>query len=265
MKTTRSRRAILPIPLRRRPRRVHTQTQSIDIGGRTVPLTLRRDARAGRLRLKIDPGSAGLVLTLPPRASEESGLAFIASQREWITTRLESLPPSVPFVPGAIVPVLGEPHHIRCEDGGRIARRATVSPRQTPEGAELVVRGHAEHCAGAVLLWLREEARRVLSERAQAKAALLGRGHGRPLGRISVRDTRTRWGSCSATGNLSFCWRLIMAPPHVLDYVVAHEVAHLAVRDHSAQFWRAVAGLTPHVDAARDWLHRHGHGLVRYG
>jgi predicted metal-dependent hydrolase len=101
----------------------------------------------------------------------------------------------------------------------------------------------------------------VVTVLAHAKAEHLGR----PLLRISVRDVRSRWGSCSSAGALSFSWRLILAPPAVLDYVVAHEVAHLAERGHGPEFWRTVARLTEHMDAGRAWLRRHGRELFRYG
>ena len=109
--------------------------------------------------------------------------------------------------------------------------------------------------------WLRGEARRVLTDHICAKAEKSGRG---PT-RIAIRDTRSRWGSCSSAGALSFSWRLILAPPEVLDYVVAHEMAHLAHPGHGPEFWRTVAQLTEHMDAGRAWLRRHGRGLFRYG
>ena len=109
--------------------------------------------------------------------------------------------------------------------------------------------------------WLRGEARRVLSDRISAKADQTGR---LPI-RISVRDTRSRWGSCSSAGALSFSWRLILAPPEVLDYVVAHEMAHLTHPGHGSEFWLTVARLTDQMDAGRAWLRRHGRELFRYG
>lgn len=236
---------------------VRKQTLAIEVGARSVALTMRRDARASRIRLRIDPTTASLVLTLPQRATTENGLSFVESQMNWITKRLDALPLAVPFVPGALVPLLGEEHRIRLESG----HRAGVRREQAAVVPEIVVGGRLEDVPGRVEAWLREEAKRILSERSRLKADRLGR----PLGRVAVRDTRTRWGSCSSTGNLSFCWRLIMAPAHVLDYVAAHEVAHLSVRDHSPAFWRTVAALTHDVEGARAWLLRHGSTLVRYG
>lgn len=241
----------------RRRKPVAQRTGTIEIAGRPVALTMRRDHRASRIRLRIDIGTAGLIVTLPEQATEENALAFVASQEHWITTRLDTLPPPVPFAPGARVPLLGQTHEIYHEPGSR----AGVRREDGADGGRIVVGGRSEDVAQRVERWLRDEAKRVLTERAQSKANRLGR----PLGRITVRDTRTRWGSCSSTGNLSFCWRLIIAPAHVLDYVVAHEVAHLAERNHGPAFWRTAAALTHDVEAARAWLLRYGQTLIRYG
>jgi hypothetical protein len=236
-----------------RPPAVLRRTRSITIGDRPVLLTVRRNARAKRMRLRVDFETAGIILTLPQGATEEHGFRFVLSQTQWILDRLASLPPWVPFRPDALIPLLGEDHPIR--------HRPADGHRVRVEQGEIIVPGCLEAVPRRVERWLREEARRVLTERAHAHAARLAR----PVGRIAVRDTRTRWGSCSAAGNLSFCWRLIMAPPHVLDYVAAHEVAHLEVRNHGPAFWRTVATLADDVEAAREWLLRHGPGLARYG
>jgi predicted metal-dependent hydrolase len=229
------------------------RTRFITLDDRPVPLTVCRNARAKRMRLRVDFDTAGIILTLPQRATEEHGFTFVLKQRTWILDRLGSIPPRVPFCPDALVPLLGKEYPIRHRPAARL-------PVCIEEGA-IIVPGCLEAVPRRVDRWLRGEAKRVLTERSQAMAARLGR----PVGRITVRDTRTRWGSCSHAGNLSFCWRLIMAPSHVLDYVAAHEVAHLEVRNHGPEFWRTVAGLTDDVDAARAWLLRHGPGLARYG
>ena len=229
------------------------RTRSITLDDRPVPLTVCRNVRAKRMRLRVDFDTAGIILTLPQRATEEQGFTFLLKQRAWILDRLGSLPPRVPFCPDALVPFLGTEHPIRHRPADRL-------PTRIEHGA-IIVPGCLEAVPRRVDRWLRGEAKRVLTVRAHAKAARLGR----PVGRISVRDTRTRWGSCSHTGNLSFCWRLIMTPPHVLDYVAAHEVAHLEVRNHGPEFWQTVAALSDDVDDARAWLLRHGPGLARYG
>ena len=125
----------------------------------------------------------------------------------------------------------------------------------------IVVSGRAEHLARRLRDWLRREALAAIAPLARAKSTLLDRAHGR----ISIRNQKSRWGSCSAKGNLSFNWRLILAPDDVLDYVVAHEVAHLAQANHSPAFWAVVDRLTPHGCYGRRWLKQHGGALFRYG
>lgn len=233
--------------------RVRKRTGSITLDQRPVPVTVCCNGRAKRMRLRVDFASGGIILTLPQRATEEQGFAFLLQQRAWILDRLESLPPRVPFCPGALVPYLGAEYPVVHQPAERLPVRIA--------NGTIIVPGDPEAVPHRVALWLRGEAKRVLTERAHAMADRLGQR----VGHITVRDTRSRWGSCSQTGNLSFCWRLIMAPAHVLDYVAAHEVAHLAVRNHGPNFWQTVAGLTEQVDAARRWLLRHGPGLARYG
>jgi predicted metal-dependent hydrolase len=239
-------------PLRPRSRpREHTVV--LDLDDRAVPLTVRRHARARRIILRLDAGGDGAVVTIPERAPFADGVALARNHADWILGRLAAIPPRVPFVDGAVLPFLGQNHRLR--------HHARTFPAVRREGGEIIVAGRAEDLPRRVADWLRRQARVEIGKRVGDKAATLGRAPGR----ITVRDTRSRWGSCSAAGNLSFSWRLVMAPAGVLDYVVAHEVAHLAHPDHGPGFWRAVAGLTGDVAANRAWLRRHGRSLHRYG
>ncbi len=228
-------------------------THLIDIEEHTIPLRVRHNRRARRLTLRIDPSAGGAVVTLPWGVPECEALDMVRRKGGWILARLEKVPPRVPFEDGVEIPYLGRLHVVRH------ALRARGGVWR--DGQEIVVTGRAEHLPRRLRDWLRAEAKRVCEARAREKSLLLGRRHGR----ITVRDTRSRWGSCSANGNLSFCWRLILAPEHVLDYVVAHEIAHLKVSDHSPRFWRTVETLTPDAKTAKAWLKRHGSGLHRYG
>lgn len=226
---------------------------TVDIQGRAVAVRLKRHARARRLVLRIAHDDDSVVVTLPPRASAREGLALVREQAAWIAGELAALPKRVPFEDGQVIPVLGRDYVVRhCPQA-----RGGV----WVEGGALMVAGRPEHLARRVLDWLRREARRAIAARVRAKAA----GLGRPPGRVTVRDTVSLWGSCAVNGDLSFCWRLVLAPVHVLDYVVAHEVAHLAVRGHGPRFWQTVRRLTPDADAARAWLRRFGTSLHRYG
>jgi predicted metal-dependent hydrolase len=216
-------------------------------------LRIRRNRRARRLILRLDADGEGVVVTLPPGATPDQALALVADKAGWIARRMAEQAPRVRFTEGARVPLLGVPHRVRHVAGAGAPVRS--------DAGEILVGGRPEHLARRLGDWLRAEARRQIAPRAEAKAKHLGRR----IGRITVREARSRWGSCSADGSLSFCWRLVMAPERVLDYVVAHEVAHLAESGHGPAFWATVAGLTDGVEAARQWLRRHGPALHRYG
>ena len=240
-------------PLRRKPRPIREEETVVDLDGRTVPLRIRRHPRARQMTLRIDPIGGGAIVTLPAATPIDEGVAMVRRKAGWLLDRLAALAPRRAFAEGAVVPLLGEDHVIRHRPDGRgVVRR---------EAGRLVVHGRPEHLARRLTDWLKAEARRDFAARARPKADILGCR----LGRVTVRDTRSRWGSCSTAGNLSCCWRLVLAPPFVVDYVVAHEVAHLKVRDHSPRFWRTVAELTGDVDGARAWLKRHGEALHRLG
>lgn len=218
-----------------------------------APVAIRVNVRARRLQLRVDATARRVEVTLPRGVSAEHGLRFLSAQRRWIAARLAALPPPVPFVEGAVVPVLGIPHSIR-----RVSDRG--APVCIGDG-EIRVRGASEHVRRRVRDHLIGLARRELGRRARIYAAHIGR----PIARIAVRDTRSRWGSCSAKGALSFSWRLVLMPEAVLDYVVAHEVAHLAEMNHGPRFWRLVETLSPDAAFARAWLKRHRAQVFSYG
>lgn len=228
-------------------------SRSIEIAGRDVPVRVRRNARAKRLILRLDAGGDGLVLTLPRGTAVEEGLALIRREERWVERRLGKLKPRVPFADGVEVPYLGAPHPIRHAP----ERRGTV----WIEDGTIRVAGRPEHLPRRVGDWFRREAKDRIEPLARDLASSLGHR----VGRVTVRDTRSRWGSCAATGNLNFSFRLVMAPEHVLAYVVAHEVAHLAEHNHSDQFWAVVERLDPAYETARAWLGAYGEDLHRYG
>lgn len=228
-----------------------------NFAGTEIPLLMRRSRRARRISLKIDARLDAAVLVLPPSVSETEGLRFAESHRDWLLAQWSGLAPRVPFADGAVVPLRGESHRIRHHAGPGRNRRGVV----IAEDGLLMVHGQHEHLSRRLTDWLKSEARADIAPLTTAKAQLVGR----PVGRITVRDQKTRWGSCAANGNLSFSWRLVLAPPFVLDYVVAHEVAHLDQHNHSPAFWRIVEQLTGHSKPARTWLRTHGAELHRYG
>jgi len=226
---------------------------ALSSGDQPLKVVRRRSAR--RFILRLDDEDDAVVLTLPRYASFAAALRFLEDNRGWIEQRLGELPPRVAFADGVEIPILGVPHIIRHRGDSR-GRGAVWF-----EAGTLCVTGDARHLARRVTDFLRELAQRELGMRAHAMATSIGR---RVL-RISVRDTRTRWGSCAHDGALCFSWRLILAPSAVVDYVVAHEIAHLKHMNHGAGFWRAVEDLAPGSGAQRSWLRRNRARLLRFG
>jgi hypothetical protein len=174
-------------------------------------------------------------------------MAFVRQQEPWIRRALADLPVTAPVGLGAVIPVEGR--LLRLDAGpGRLIRI---------DGDSLLVPGAAAQAGVRAAAYLKTLARDRLTEASDRYAALIGR----PYSRLTLRDTRSRWGSCTADGALMYSWRLVMAPPAVLDYVAAHEVAHLAQMNHSPAFWAVVARLVPGYAAHRRWLKQHGQAL----
>jgi predicted metal-dependent hydrolase len=227
--------------------------ETVALPGGSARIEWRRSPQARRVSLRIDPRGGTVVVTLPPRAGRRAGMALLTAHAAWVSDRLAALPAAIAFVDGAAVPIGGVPHTIRhCPDEHGAAWLA--------DGA-LHVTGSPDFLARRVGDFLRAEARRGLSAMATVKAAQAGL----TIQRLSIKDTRTRWGSCAADGALAFCWRLVMAPVFVQDYVAAHEVAHLRHMNHGPRFWALVNQLTPHTREAIPWLHEEGGALLRIG
>jgi predicted metal-dependent hydrolase len=238
-------------------RSTQSAPQSLAFGAREVPLRVRQSARARRIALRIDAAASAIELVLPHRVPLAVGLDFIEQRRGWIAARLAAMPEHIAFADGAEVPVLGVAHRIRHlglrrSEDGRIVSRID---------GEIRVVGDPSHVARRVRDHLVGLARTELTERARALALRIERR----VVRVTVRDTKSRWGSCSTSGNLAFSWRLILAPEPVLDYVVAHEVAHLVEMNHGVRFWRLVEWLAPGAAQQRAWLKKHRTRLLRYG
>ena len=219
---------------------------------------LRRHRQARRYTLRIDAPSREVVLTMPPRGSVREARDFAQQHGGWIAARLKRLPEAAPFVHGVEVPLRGIPHRIVHRRGVR----GTVWTEVDHNGDRIMcVAGEPPHLDRRIGDFLKREARRDLEAASSRFAARLRFD----IKRVSIRDQSSRWGSCSTTGVLSFSWRLILAPPYVLDYLAAHEVAHLVELNHSPRFWRLVRRLDPDFERAKRWLDVHGTDLHRYG
>ncbi len=235
------------------PPRAQDTFVRIRVGGEIIPVRLRRNRRARQLILRVDSDLEGAVVTLPPRVALKDGIALASSKAEWILGQLAELPPRIPFIPGARIPLFDKDVTLRHRPE---ARRGVWH-----EGQSLYVSGSEEHFVRRVRDWMRAEARAKITDRVETYSERLGR---KPS-RIVIRDTRSRWGSCAADGTLSFCWRLVMAPTRVLDYVVAHEVSHLKVPDHSARFWRTVESIFGPFESPCRWLDENSGRMHRIG
>jgi len=230
---------------------LETRLLALDLG---APLTVRVSPRARRVSLRIDAAERGVELVVPRRVAINDCLRFVSAHRGWIAARIAALPAPVRLIEGAVVPVMGVPHRIRRELD-KTAATVTIAD------GEIRVRGDPAHLPRRV----RDHLTGLVKQELGARARTLAAGIGKSVARVGVRDPKSRWGSCSSKGTLSFSWRLVLAPEAVIDYVVAHEVAHLVEMNHGPRFWRLVATLVPDAQAARAWLRRHRTDLLAYG
>lgn len=224
----------------------------LKVAGRMLEVRVRLNPRARRMIVKVNPATGEVSVIAPTRRGLAVALDFARGETDWISGQLAKVPGSVALKPGEVIPFRGHPHEIRA-----IARGPAPVWR---EDGIIWVRGREAHASRRVLDFLKREARALFEERALAHAARAGV---KPS-RITVRDTASRWGSCSSARSLSFSWRLILAPDFVLDYVVAHEVAHLREMNHSPRFWAHVRELVPNMDMPQNWLKLNGRELQRY-
>lgn len=224
-----------------------------------VPVTVRRSSQARRMTLRVRSATRDVTLTLPSRTAETAARDFVERHVGWIEQRLARLPERIPFEPGEIVPLRGVAHRIAMRPGLRGLVR--VEPGARGAEPEIAVYGFPEHAPRRVADFLKREARAAFVEAADRHAAALGV----TIGRIVLKDTTSRWGSCSATGDLAFSWRMILAPAFVLDYLAAHEVAHRREMNHGPRYWAHVERLFPDYERAEGWLRAHGTALHRYG
>jgi predicted metal-dependent hydrolase len=225
--------------------------------GAPYRIALKRHAAARRYTLRVRETSRDIVLTMPPRGSLKQAKSFAEKNTGWIEARLKRLPGPIPFADGATIPLRGEPHCI----AHRASARGTVWIEAGDNGPLVCVAGKREHIARRLRDFLKAEARRDLTAASRKYASLLGV----TIRSIAVRDTASRWGSCSYRGTLSYSWRLIFAPPFVLDYLAAHELAHRLELNHSKRYWKIVDGVFAERKRAESWLRANGARLHRYG
>lgn len=235
------------------PARQPAQEREHVIAGRTLPLRIVENDRARRLTLRIDPGGRGLRITVPPGLARGEVERFLARHQDWLEKRLEKVPVRPQVRPDIKIPIRGLPHLIVHEP----ARRGTVTASQDERGPILVVNGERVHLPRRVADFLKREAKRDIEMLVARHCDAIGKR----AKAIRFRDTSSRWGSCTADGALSFSWRIMMAPPPVINYLVAHEVAHLRAMNHGPGFWTLCEELCPDMERCKSWLRRNGGAL----
>lgn len=226
------------------------------IDGRPVMIAVRVSTRARSYRLSI-PHHGAPILTVPHHGRWSEAEAFLNRQTAWLTARLKRTVKPVAFAGGETIPLRGIEHLL--VSTGKVRGRVEIT--EIDGAPALLVPGAIEHQARRLSDWLKDEAERDLEARVAIHAKTLGVS----VKSIRLRSQSTRWGSCSSSGRLNFNWRLVLAPGFVLDYVAAHEVAHLVEMNHSAAFWHTVEKALPDMARGRAWLKAHGRQLMAYG
>lgn len=223
------------------------------VAGRAVPLKIVENDRAKRMTLRIVPGGSGLRVTIPSGLSQREVDRFLDRHQSWLEEKFRKLPADALVRPGIKIPFRGVAHHIVHEPG----KRGTVTATTWEGTPALIVYGEVDHLPRRVADFLKREAKQDIERLVAHHTATVGRG----AKAIRYRDTTSRWGSCTSDGVLSFSWRIMMAPVPVIDYLVAHEVAHLKEMNHGPNFWKLCEALCPDTPRCRDWLKRNGSAL----
>ncbi len=237
-------------PKSRPPRK---EERTLPVHGRPVPLTVRHMEQATRITLRIEPGGRALKMTVPYGLPEHELSAFLKRHKGWLENKLFDYPDDTRPVPGGTILIRGIPHRI--VHTGKL-RGLTEAGEENGEPI-LRVSGLEDHVGRRIADYLKKLARSELDRLVAHHAGLSGKRYKD----VTLKDTRSRWGSCSTAGNLNFSWRIAMAPPEVIDYLAAHEVAHLTEMNHGPKFWALCKRLCPHMEESKAWLKRHGSAL----
>lgn len=228
--------------------------RSHEVAGRVLPLNVVENPRAKRLILRIESSGKAIRVTVPPGVPEREIIRFLNRQEDWLTSRLVKFPTDTKLRPGVKIPVRGRLHLIVHQAG---IRGLTRLDQDADGQLLLIVHGAEEHLSRRIKDFLIAEARKDIELLVKRHTDIIGR----KAKSIKLKDTKSRWGSCTSDGVLSFSWRVLMAPPPVLNYLVAHEVAHLIEMNHSSDFWALCLKLCPDTERCKDWLKRNGASL----
>ena len=227
----------------------------IELDGQDIKLSFKRNERCKRMIMRVAKDGSGLVMTLPKRTTQAEALRFAHASKSWILKNIENRMPAVAFENGVDIPFRGEIYTIACPGG----RRGLVQLDHIAK--TIIVPGDPAHVNRRLTDWLKQQALKDLTLASEYYAHAMGVEYSA----LSVRDQSSRWGSCSAARALSYSWRLVLAPRYVLDYVAAHEVAHIQEMNHGPRFWRIVLTHCKHAKQARIWLRHQARDVHRYG
>lgn len=219
-------------------------------------ISVKRSKRARRLALRLDPKERVFHLVIPNGVNLKKAQRFAEEHDSWMQAALDELPQPIAFEDGSDLPILGQERRIHVFYDETL-RTTSINLKFK----ELIVTTNKDDPTPRIERALKRIAKKELTTLAREKADSIGK----TVEKISVRDTKSRWGSCSSDGNLSFSWRLLFAPKEAFDYVVAHEVAHLVHMDHSTAFWNLCRDLSDDFLEGEYWMREHGHELMRYG
>lgn len=238
---------------RRAPKPVRKELRTLAVHGRPIPLTVRHMEQATRITLRIEPGGRALKVTVPYGLAERELYAFLKRHQGWLENKLFDYPDDTRLIPGGSILIRGISHRI--VHTGKL-RGLTETGEE--DGMPVIrVSGLEDHVGRRLADHLKKLARADLDRLVAHHAARSGKKYRD----VTLKDTKSRWGSCSSAGNLNFSWRIAMAPAEVIDYLAAHEVAHLTEMNHGPKFWALCKQLCPHMEEAKAWLKRHGGAL----
>ncbi len=217
---------------------------------------VKRSAKARRMALRVDFRDRVVYLVMPKRARLDTAYDFVHEHRAWIVEQIESLPEAIPYKHGMTLPIFGKKLRLEINYDSSL-KKTNISLIKN----KLIVNTNKEDPSSRIERFLRELVRDKLAELSHKKAKIINK----KVRSVTVRDTKSRWGSCDDKGQLSFCWRLIFAPCEAMDYIVAHEIAHLRHLDHSTKFWNLCRELSDDYVEGYHWIHNSGRELMRYG
>lgn len=224
-----------------------------------IPIKFRRHPKARRMTLRVSTTNRSAIVTVPQSCSDHETIAFLENHKNWLFQQFEKIPQAVPFKSGALIPLRGIQHKLVF--AGQTRGKGVVWIEDETDTPEIHINGTEQFAPRRLTSWLIDQARKDLYERSTWHSENLGLS----FKKIMIKDQRSRWGSCSSKGVLSYSWRLILSPSEVLDYVAAHEVAHLKEMNHGPDFWSLVEKTLPTYNSAKDWLRENGSELHCYG